>query len=286
MCDSKRLSTKESILQFLEQSKDWHSGQEMAQKLGISRAAVAKHMAGLRGEGHVIESVPKRGHRLIMKADRLEEEAILARLKTKKLGREQWYILPTTVSTGNELVQLAFQGAKEGTVVAAEAQSQGRGRKGHDWFSAPRAAQFSFLLRPPLAEINLQWLMQGAVVAVAQALRLMRGVEACVKVPNDVYIGSKKVAGVLIESGFRGEALDWVAVGIGCNINTLLDDFPDELQSKVTSLYGESERWTSRNAFIAEVLNQFEPWYEAVCGGEADRLQRIWQDLSIEGRDL
>ena len=286
MFNSGRLSTKEAILQFLEQSKDWYSGQEMAQKLGISRAAVAKHMASLRGEGHVIESVPKRGHRLIMQADKLEEEAISADLKTKKLGREQWYIVPTTVSTGNELVQLAFQGAKEGTVVVAESQSQGRGRKGHDWFSAPRAVQFSLLLRPSLAKNNLQWLMQGAVMAVAQTLRLMGDVEARVKVPNDVYIGSKKVAGVLIESGFRGEALDWVALGIGCNINTLLGDFPRELQAKVTSLYVESERWTSRNAFIAEVLNQFEPWYEAVCGGETERLQRIWQDLSIEERDV
>lgn len=281
MDNSKRLSTKNAILQLLEKAEGWHSGQEMAQKLRISRAAVAKQIASLREEGHVIESVPKRGHRLIMKAEKLSQEVLFSGLRTKRLGQGQWIILPTTASTGNELVQLALQGAEEGTVVAAEEQSQGRGRKGHRWFSAPRAAQFSFLLRPAMAEPHLPWLMQGTVVAVAQALRLLQGVDARVKAPNDVYIKGKKIAGVLIESGFCSETLDWVALGVGCNINTLLDEFPYELQAKVTSLYLECWRWTSCNAFIAEVLNQFEPWYEALCDGKIEELQRAWQDMLL-----
>ena len=209
------------------------------------------------------------------------QDTIVSALRTKRLGRQEWHIMSTTVSTGNGLVQLALQGAEEGTVVAAESQSQGRGRKGHGWFSAPRAAQFSFLLRPSLQEQALAWLMRGAVVAIAQTLRDLQGVDARVKTPNDVYISGKKVAGVLIESGFRSGVLDWVALGVGCNINTLLDEFPPELQPKVTSVYLACERRTSRNIFIAEVLNQFEPWYEAVSRGENQILEKTWQDMHL-----
>ena len=215
-----KLSRKECILRCMEQSSGWCSGQEIADTLGISRAAVGKHVAVLRSEGHIIESASKKGYRLIMQADTIRPEDIREALQTRCFGQRYIDILPETTSTSNELVAQALLGAEEGTIVVAEKQTHGKGRKGHDWFSAPRALQFSLLLRPK-SLIAHDFFMQAAALSVAQAVADITSLTAQVKGPNDVFIGGRKVAGVLIETGFRSDELEWVVVGIGCNVNKI-----------------------------------------------------------------
>lgn len=275
-----KLSRKECILRCMEQSSGWCSGQEIADTLGISRAAVGKHVAVLRSEGHIIESASKKGYRLIMQADTIRPEDIREALQTRCFGQRYIDILPETTSTSNELVAQALLGAEEGTIVVAEKQTHGKGRKGHDWFSAPRALQFSLLLRPK-SLIAHDFFMQAAALSVAQAVADITSLTAQVKGPNDVFIGGRKVAGVLIETGFRSDELEWVVVGIGCNVNTMPEEFPQELRHKVTSLYDAGGNYIPRARLLAAILARLEGWYDILLQGTTLPLRQAWEDWHI-----
>lgn len=273
------VSRKNHILQFMQKTGTWCSGQDIADQLGISRAAIAKHVNALRADGHVIDSAPKRGYRLVVATDTLDSDLVAPHLMTHSFGRTEWLFLPTTSSTSNELTALALQGAPEGTVVAAETQTEGKGSKGHTWFSAPRALQFSVLARPGAEAKVRNHLLRAATVAVAEALSQLYPLAVRVKHPNDILVNKRKVAGVLIESGYRNHDLEWVVIGIGCNVNTLVEEFPSELHDKVTSLYAESSRWISRNVVLATILNTLEQWYDRVNGGDTKLLETAWAQL-------
>lgn len=265
---------KDRILRLLEQLGSWCSGEDMSAWLGISRAAIAKHVATLREEGHVIASATRRGYRLLIENEPLDVEAVKRYLRTKNLGRSQWLLLEETGSTNTEAVLLASDGAPEGTVVIAEKQTRGRGRKGHAWFTPPRGLQFSLIMRPDetamkpsqgsaltAARSGLAFssrLTSLAAKVVAAEVEEAAGLAAEFKKPNDVLVNGKKVCGILVETGFRGNELDWAVLGIGLNVNALAEDFPPELADKVSSLYAETGRALSRNIFLAGLLNRLE----------------------------
>lgn len=274
-------SRKDYILKRLADADSWCSGENLAGALGISRAAVAKHINTLREDGHVIEAAPKKGYRLVILADVISSANVAAHLATRIFGRSQWHLLPETTSTNNVLVGLALEGAPEGTMVVAEAQSKGRGRKSHEWFSSPRGLHFSVLLQPGLATGMAEILIQCGTVAVAQMLWREAGLSAQVKAPNDVMVKGRKIAGILLETGFRGMDLEWAVLGIGCNLNARQEDFPVELQAKTTSTFIENGRWVSRNILLASFLNIFESWYDKVRMGESGELLDAWEQLSM-----
>jgi BirA family biotin operon repressor/biotin-[acetyl-CoA-carboxylase] ligase len=153
-------------------------------------------------------------------------------------------------STNDEVRTLAQAGAADGLVVLAERQTAGRGRRGAAWFSpAGESLAFSVLLRPEEPKALWPRLALAAGLAVAEAVEAC-GAHAGIKWPNDVWIGQRKVAGILVEAGS-----DFAVVGIGLNVNTT--EFPPEVSEIATSLKIETTQNFSRAEVLAAVIHKF-----------------------------
>lgn len=246
---------------LLRHEENWCSGEAISSALGISRAAVSKHIASLRQDGHAIDAAPRRGYRLFAESEKLDRAALLPFLNTTLIGCRDWRFLPQSSSTNTEALLWAAEGAREGCVVYAEHQTKGRGRKGHSWHTLPRGLQFSVILRPSCSTEALELLTPLGTVAVAEAVRNTAGLEAEVKEPNDVLINGRKVSGILVETGFRGGEADWAVLGIGCNVNAVADDFPPEIQMSASSLMLEASHPVPRLPLFAAILERLEHWY-------------------------
>ena len=261
------------ILELLVQRDGWRSGEELAAGLGISRAAVAKHIAALRADGHAIAAATRKGYRLEARRDELDPGELARGLRTRVFGKQGWHILAETGSTNLDAARLAGEGAPEGWVVFAERQTSGRGRKGHTWISVPRGLQFSLVLRPEGPFWNAGLLTGLGALAVARALGRMASLEAGFKPPNDVLAHGRKLAGVLVETALRGDEPDWAVLGIGCNVNALAGDFaagmpPEGPAGRLTSVLMETGAWLPRAPLLAAMLEELEDLYHGMMCGE------------------
>ena len=235
------------------------SGEALSRSLGVSRAAVSKHVMALRMEGHIIESVPRCGYRLISRADPWAGSHIQEGLHTAILGQKKWLWLKETGSTNQVAVLEALNGAEEGTVVVARRQSEGRGSKGHRWVDLPGSLLFSVLARPNITPENLHALPMMAVEAMARAVKKACGIELEQRLPNDLFLNNKKIAGVLVETLFRNTDLWWAVIGIGVNANVPSEAIPPELSGIASSLYAETGTAFSVTSLLKHILEELEP---------------------------
>lgn len=192
------------------------SGEAVATRLGISRAAVHKHVQALRGFGYEISSAPHVGYRLLSVPDLCIPEEVWPRL-----ADTLWVSCSggaVTGSTNDAAKRLARSGAPEGTVVAAAAQTQGRGRMGRQWESPRGGAYVSCILRPRLAPSALIALPLAAAVGVARGLDRL-GMDVRLKWPNDVESRERKLAGILLEMAAEADRVEWVVIGCGLNVS-------------------------------------------------------------------
>ena len=248
---------REKALTLLEKG-DTVSGEQLAKELGVSRNAVWKVMKHLREDGYEIAAVTNRGYRLIAAPDILTESGIRKWLKTNELGQEM-EIHKKLDSTNNRAKALAAAGAKQGTVIIAESQSSGKGRLGRSFFSPEHSGVYlTILLRPECRPDQAGLLTSLAAVATARAVEKTADVKADIKWVNDLYIGGKKICGILSEAGLDMEAgrLEYAVVGIG--VNTARMTFPQELKDIATSIGNECAAAPDRNRLIAEILNETE----------------------------
>ncbi|MGB9697934.1 MAG: biotin--[acetyl-CoA-carboxylase] ligase [Thermodesulfobacteriota bacterium] len=173
----------------------------------------------------------------------------------------------------------ALQGAPEGLVVLADAQSQGKGRRGRNWVSPPGLnLYFSVLLRPAVAKEKIAVLTLMAGVACAEALRNKTGLEVKIKWPNDLLIRERKVAGILAESE---TTKGFVILGIGVNVNWPNSEMPLEIRETATSLYAEKGEKFGRADIAQELLKNLEEEYLLFRReGFSSRLRAKWEELS------
>lgn len=179
-------------------------------------------------------------------------------------------------STNTEASAWAKRGAPEGALVVTNHQTRGRGRWGRSWSSSPgKLLQFSLVLRPhvPLDRLGLVTTALG--VACAEAIEDLCGLGPTIKWPNDVRLGGRKVAGILVETELSGTSVDVVIAGMGVNVSWAAEDIPAELRDTTTSLAAEmgTNNEPPRSALLAEVLKAFELRYCALPD-EADGLVR------------
>lgn len=238
------------------------SGGELADRLGVSRTAVWKHVEALRELGYLIEAVPRLGYRLVEAPDRLHPWELEARLETRRFGRVVEYH-ERIGSTNQRAKALGMTDAPEGMVVVAEEQTAGRGRLGRSWVSPFAQGVFaSVLLRPPLRPVEAPKLTLVSAVAVHRAIAEVTGVESRIKWPNDLEIDGKKVCGILVELGMEMDAINYVVVGIGINANLRSEELPGDMAARATSLLQVLGRPVNRVELLASVLKYLEWLYD------------------------
>jgi BirA family biotin operon repressor/biotin-[acetyl-CoA-carboxylase] ligase len=193
------------------------SGEALAARLGCSRAAVHRHVATLRRSGLAIAG-EQDGYRLDPDADPVVPALVTPRLAPPLAGPVTW--LDETGSTNDDLTRLAREGAPEGTVVGADRQTAGRGRRGRTWLAASgHALLVSVLLRPGVAPVDAGLLPIVVAVGAAEAL----GDGARIVWPNDILLDDRKVAGILCEMSADQERVAWAVAGIGVNVRSAPD---------------------------------------------------------------
>jgi BirA family transcriptional regulator, biotin operon repressor / biotin---[acetyl-CoA-carboxylase] ligase len=261
------------IIQFLKQAEGYMSGEDMSNQLKISRAAVWKYIDQLRQDGYDIAAVPHLGYKLESSPDKLLTHEIQFGLKTKIMG-QQVVSLETVSSTMDEAFKLGMDGAPEGTIVCAEAQTKGRGRLGRGWVSPKgKGIYFSLILRPKFAPSQMAQLTLMTAVALSEALEKSAGIKAQIKWPNDILCGSKKLAGILTESRAEMDQVKFVVVGIGLNVNAE----SKHLVPEATSLKMETGKHFNRVEVLQEFLSSFEYWYAKLNRGRFDDVLDEWK---------
>lgn len=272
--------SEELVLAFLaEAADDFVSGEVISDKLGLSRAAVWKHVDALRGQGYRIEALPARGYRLVAIPDRLRALEVGPLLNTHDLG-QVLHCEEELPSTNDLAKELAETGAVHGEVVIAECQTAGRGRRGRSWVSpAGRNLYLSVVLRPALPPQRAPELTLVASLAACDACR-QAGVDAGIKWPNDVLVGGRKVAGILTELSAEPDLVHWVVLGIGVNLNATAEDFPDDLRDVATSLALERGQPVPRALFTAALLSTLEQWLDVHAAEGFEPIRQAWRERS------
>jgi BirA family transcriptional regulator, biotin operon repressor / biotin---[acetyl-CoA-carboxylase] ligase len=287
MSESARPASEELVLAFLAEGDDaFVSGEAISDKLGLSRAAVWKHVNALRAQGYRIDAVPARGYRLVEIPDRLGPLELRPLLDTHHLGRElHWFA--EVGSTNDAAKALAEDGALHGAVVVAEAQTAGRGRLGRGWSSPPgKNLYLSAVLRPDLPPSRAPELTLLASVALCEAVR-GAGVAASIKWPNDLLAGGRKLAGILTEMAAEQDLVHWMVVGVGVNVNAAGEDFPEELRPTATSLLLERGTPVPRALFAAAFLTALEAWLDRHAAEGFAPVRAAWREMSSTlGREV
>ena len=292
------MSTRKGILAALEAAGGYVSGEDLAERLGISRAAVWKHITALKHGGYEIDGMRSKGYRLVAPPQVLTATAIQARADLR-IGR-QILVLEVTRSTNSDAMALGREGAPEGHVVIAEEQTAGRGRLGRTWESSRGVNLYlSILLRPKMPPWRAPQLSLVAGVAVAETVA-EEGIDARIKWPNDVVTITggviadapvrpplRKLAGILTEIEAEVDSARFVVVGIGVNLNSDLSHFSPELEGTATSVFLERGTRIDRAAFAARLLARFEECYDLWTKGGFAAVAPRWRALSVlDGRTV
>lgn len=221
----------------------------------------------------------------------LDLAAVAAELRGSRL-RGPLIHRSRTESTNDDVREMAEAGADEGTVVIAQEQTQGRGRRGRAWFGHPdHSLQFSILLRPALPSEQFPRLVNMVGVAMAEGCAQAAGCVVGTKWPNDLIVPGRpaassgpgrKVGGILVEAN----APRYAVAGIGLNVLSDASDFPPELANSATSLASASSACLTREAVLAAALNALDRWYGVLLQGDWDAILRRQRELeSTLGHD-
>lgn len=277
---------KEKIIDHLKHNMGRYvSGEALSDTLGVSRTAIWKHIKELKEEGYIIEASSKKGYMLSAIVDILNECEISQGLSTEIIGRKIYYFRSID-STNKYAKDMASEGCLDGTVVVADTQTAGRGRLGRVWSSAEKKGIWmSVVLRPTIPPEEVQLITLGASVAVVSAIYTALGLQAGIKWPNDIILDGKKVCGILIEMSCEMEQVGFIVVGIGINVNHVLEDFPEGIRNTATSLKlqvnGDPKDTINRSNIIKKILEELERIYENIKSGSSKDIIDKWKKYSV-----
>jgi len=208
--------------------------------------------------------------------DTLTEDSILPLVRDLRIA---WRVhaYGSVVSTNDTARRLAGGGAPEGTLVVAEMQTGGHGRRGNVWESPLGGLWFSFVVRPHLPPERASGLSVVTAVAVARTVIDLGDIGARIKWPNDVFVSGRKLAGAMVCSAGEGA----LVVGVGVNVNVPDDDLPRPEWYEATSLLRETGDRQNRAELLARILAEFESRYFAYRGPDHAELLSEWRELSL-----
>lgn len=252
---------KEEILRLLRGADGYISGQELCNRFGVSRTAVWKAINQLKEAGYEIEAQQNKGYRLMAAPDLMTEAEIKSLMHTDWVAKEVLYF-DTIDSTNTKAQELAEKGYPSGTLVVADKQESGKGRRGRSWVSPSGTGIFmTLMIKPDINPNNASMLTLVAALAVAKAITSVTDEEAMIKWPNDIVVNGKKVCGILTEMNAQFDYINHIVVGIGINVHN--ESFPEEISQMASSLMIEAGgKRFHRAQIIAETMSYFEQYYD------------------------
>jgi BirA family biotin operon repressor/biotin-[acetyl-CoA-carboxylase] ligase len=262
------VNTKDKVLLMLvNNAGEIVSGERMANELKISRNAIWKAIQALKNDGHIIESITRQGHVLREDNDILSVPGMLPFLSadviTEKLDIR---IYDSLESTSKKAKELAVAGARHGTIVIANTQTEGMGKRGDGFYSPPDTGIYmSVVLHPIEIPYDSSELVTSFIaVAVCEAIEAISNKRPRIRPVNDILIDRKKVCGILTEAGtdFESGKVQWICVGIGIHFSTT--DFPEGMRG-VGAVFRDGDSAVLRNRLIAEIISKIygEPYNKA-----------------------
>ena len=281
------MTTKESILELFESNRGiYFSGEDIAQKLSISRAAVWKAVKALQNEGYAVDAVTNKGYRLSEQTDILSAQGIKKYLHSE-IADMDISVLPTVASSNALVREKANCGAAEGYMILANEQTSGKGRVGRTFFSPKDTGIYmSLLLRPKRfsAEQAVR-ITTMAAVAVCEAIETVSGEKAEIKWVNDIFMRGKKVCGILTEGSFDLESglMDYAVLGIGINVYEPENGFPEELKSIAGSVF-QTHQGDAKNRLVSQFLNHFYRYYTTPC--HIDYVEKYRKRSFVIGKEV
>ena len=276
------LKGEDRLLELLRKyGRETVSGSVLCEGLGVSRTAVWKWVNLLRRRGYRIEAKPSRGYVFLGAPDIPLAGEVGHDLDTAVIGGAIRYVEEID-STNRLAMDLGRGGEPEGTVVVAEAQTEGKGRLGRAWASPPGwNLYFSVLLRPPISPESLARITLVTAVSLCQALRSETGLPVQIKWPNDLWVHGKKVGGILAEMSADMDQVRYAVVGVGINVNFPLSALPSSLKDTATSLSQAAGRTFSRVALLRALLKSMDKDYGLFCREGFAPFRDQWTGLSI-----
>lgn len=282
-----KMITKEKLLELLEANKGiYFSGEDIAQKLSVSRAAVWKAVKALKKEGYSIDAVTNKGYCLSVQTDILSAQGIQKYLRPE-IKNMDIAVMQTVSSTNSLVKEKANRGAPEGCMILANEQTSGRGRLGRSFFSPKDTGIYmSLLLRPknylPDQAVRITTM---AAVAMCEAIEAVSDEKAGIKWVNDIFVRGKKVCGILTEGSFGLEngLLEYIVLGIGINLYEPENGFQEELKSIAGAVF-QAHRTDAKNRLVSEFLNHFYTYYTA--SNPADYVEKYRSRSLVIGRQV
>lgn len=252
---------KEEILRLLRSADGYISGQELCNRFGVSRTAVWKAINQLKEAGYEIEAQQNKGYKLMAAPDLMTEAEIKSLMHTDWVAKGVLYF-DTIDSTNTKAQELAEKGYPSGTLVVADKQESGKGRRGRSWVSPSGTGIFmTLMIKPDINPNNASMLTLVAALAVAKAITSVTGEKAMIKWPNDIVVNGKKVCGILTEMNAQFDYINHIVVGIGINVHN--ESFPEEISQMASSLMIEAGgKRFHRAQIIAETMSYFEQYYD------------------------
>ncbi|WP_309399360.1 biotin--[acetyl-CoA-carboxylase] ligase [Cerasicoccus maritimus] len=257
------------------------SGEELADKLGVSRVSIKSRIDRLKEAGFEIDAVRRQGYTLVGEPEALHP--LLLELELRALGTDiHWILLEECASTNDEAMRTLTDGARSPLVVISRKQSAGRGRLGRRWHSDDGGnLMLSFGVRPGKPPAFMQRFTVWVGLRLAAKLSAYSGVKVKAKWPNDLLIEGRKLAGILTEARLDSDRMRELILGLGLNINSAVDTWPVEVRSIATSLSHASGRRFSMSAATALVLNELVNAFDDYQNDNIDaEMQQLWDELS------
>lgn len=257
----------------LLKTNDFISGEQIAKQMEISRTSAWRKIEKLRNMGYEIISKKGKGYKLISKPDVPYPNEIS--LGTKIIGRNIIYFKSLS-STNAFAKKMIRKGAKEGTVIIAETQTAGRGRKDREWLSPPGGLWFSIILYPSLHPRKSNLIMMASSIAIADAIATLK-LRPQIKWPNDILVNEKKVCGILMEVEAGMNEIIFAIVGIGINV---YNELPSSLKKTATTLQQCTNKKISRITLFESILKNFDDYYVKLLQENYEDIRKKWLSFS------
>jgi len=263
-----------SLLRLLQDGR-FHSGEALGAELGVSRAAVWKKLQALQAElGLSVHKVRGRGYRLEAPLQLLDEPRL-----NGQGGGPGWlaYVVPSLDSTNAEALRLLSSSPALPFYVLAERQTSGRGRRGRSWVSPfGENIYYSLVLRIDGGMRQLEGMSLAVGLALLQVVRDYGVSSAGLKWPNDVLVGERKLAGILLELSGDPADVCHVVIGIGLNVNMLAAE-SGVIDQPWTSMRAQLGQQLDRNELVLALNRQLSRYLEIQLGHGFSALQEEWQ---------